>query len=103
MEDSEVLKLIYDRLSVLFPIERLILFGSRARGEAQPNSDYDVLVVVESEIPFVERQGRALLALGRRSFPVDLLVYTPVEVEREAAIRGSAVYWALREGTAYAG
>jgi predicted nucleotidyltransferase len=103
MEDSEVLKFIYDRLSARFAIERLILFGSRARGSAQQASDYDVLVVAESEIPFVERQGQALLALGRRSFPVDLLVYTPRELESEAAIRGSAVYWALQEGTVYAG
>ena len=98
MSEQEVLSLIRERLSKLFPIRRLILFGSRARGSAAADSAYDVLVVVDTEIPFIERQGRALLALGRRSFAVDLLVYTDQEAAKEAAVPGSAVYWAFREG-----
>ncbi|CAN5664947.1 hypothetical protein BH11ARM2_BH11ARM2_00210 [soil metagenome] len=96
--DRAVLRIIQRRLGERFEIKRMVLFGSRVTGRATAESDYDVLVVTESDIPFVERQGLALLALGKRDFPLDLLVYTSQEAEREAHMLGSAVYWAEREG-----
>ncbi len=102
MNEAEVVAWIRERLAKTMAIQRLILFGSRARGEAGPYSDYDVIVVAESDVPFVDRQGQALIALGKRDFPLDLLVYTPSELDRAAAIPGSAAYWALREGRVYA-
>ncbi len=98
MTDAEVLRYVRQKLEKSFEIQKLILFGSRGRNSSRPESDYDILVVAESEVPFAERQAKALLALGSRSFPVDLLVYTPSELEEAAAVPGSAVYWALREG-----
>ena len=96
--EEATLMMIRDRLSKKFDIVRIVLFGSRARGEASPDSDYDVLVVAQTDVPFVERQGLALLALGKRDFAVDLLMYTPAEAEREAKILGSTLFWAEREG-----
>jgi hypothetical protein len=55
-------------------------------------------VLSEIREPFMERQGLAMLALGRRDYALDLLVFTPQEVERDRAIPGSAIYWALEEG-----
>jgi len=59
-------------------VEKVILFGSRARGEARPDSDYDILVIVR-ELPswnkkksFYSRVHKRLVSLLRR--PVDLLV-----------------------------
>jgi len=57
--------------------ERIILFGSRARGEARRWSDADMLAVLPSDLPFVERMAeiyRQLVPCG-----VDLLIYTPEE------------------------
>jgi predicted nucleotidyltransferase len=98
MNELDVLRLIRDRLSTVFEIDRLILFGSRATGKARSDSDYDVLVIAKTRIPFVKRQTKARLALGPRDFALDLLVYTPAEARRASALTGSAVYWALREG-----
>lgn len=98
MSEQEILQLIHTRLSKVFDIQKMILFGSRANGTAQSESDYDVLVVAESEIPFVKRQGVARMALGQRDFPIDLLVYTPSEAAEEAAIAGTTVYFAQLEG-----
>ena len=91
MSEQDVVRLIYERLSKRFDIERIVLFGSRARGEAEEGSDYDVLVVARTDVPFIKRQGLALLALGKRDFAVDLLVYTPEEVKREDYYRRETV------------
>jgi predicted nucleotidyltransferase len=71
---------IVAKLAVL-DIEKISLFGSYARGRADLFTDLDVLVIVETEKPFIERAGEihGLLAL-----PVDLdvLCYTPEEFRR---------------------
>ena len=82
--------------------ERIILFGSRARGEAGPNSDVD-LVVVESK-PFgpgrsrrgeMSRLSRALSGFG---YPTDLLVYSKAEFEYWSDSLNHVVGRAVREG-----
>lgn len=98
VNESEVIALIKAGLQRKFKLERIILFGSRARGNAQTDSDWDVLVIADTAIPFVERQTVARLALKPRSFPLDLLVYTPQEAQDASELTGSAIYWALREG-----
>lgn len=98
MNEAAVIRAIKDRLTGVFDVRRIVLFGSRARGDAQPDSDYDVLVLVESEVPFVARQAAARRAVGRVGAPLDLLVYTPAEARCAEAIPGTALYWAAIEG-----
>jgi predicted nucleotidyltransferase len=61
--------------------QRIYLFGSHARGEADEHSDVDLVVIKESELPFFDRLREAA-ACVEPSWPVDLLVYTPAEFER---------------------
>lgn len=96
--ETEVMEFIRERLSATFDIERIILFGSRARGDAEPDSDWDVLVITNSNLPFAERQANAMRCLGRRNSAVDLLVYTPLEADRSSQFLGSPLYWAELEG-----
>jgi predicted nucleotidyltransferase len=71
---------IVEHLAAYNP-RRIYLFGSWARKEADEFSDVDLVVIMDSELPFVERcvsLGRQLpAALGG----VDLLVYTPAEFD----------------------
>lgn len=90
--------MILERLQGRFDIERVVLFGSRARGDAKPDSDYDVLVIANSNMDFVPRQAAARRAVGRVGAALDLLVYTPSEARTAAAIPGTALYWATLEG-----
>lgn len=64
-----------------FPeVERIILFGSRARGDARPDSDWDFLVVMASHERPTQR-GIAIRRVARiHGVPMDFLVRTPEEV-----------------------
>ena len=58
------------------------LVGSRARGDAAPESDIDVIIVAPTDRPFVERFRDYLPAVLAAGVGVDLLVYTPDEFEQ---------------------
>ncbi len=78
--------------------QRIILFGSHARGEALADSDIDVLVVA-AEGTHRRRTAqiihRALLGYG---VPVDVVVATPSDLEIYRESPGLVYYHALREG-----
>jgi predicted nucleotidyltransferase len=57
MEDND-LNEILRRLVAAYQPERIYLFGSAARGEARPDSDYDLLVVVPDDAPPERRRSR---------------------------------------------
>ena len=98
MSELKTIEFISKRMCELFDVRKILLFGSRANGAAKPESDYDILVIADTELPFIERQGIALSALTGRDFAIDLLIYTPAEAEKAASNPGSALYWAEREG-----
>ena len=81
--DEEVSKTVVDRIVAEFPeVERIILFGSRARGDARTDSDWDFLVVMPSLLRPTER-GVAIRRVARiPGKPMDFLVRTPQEVAK---------------------
>jgi len=62
-------------------VERAIVFGAFARGEADAASDLDLVLIERTTEPFLER-GRRHLPLFRLGIGIDLLVYTPQEYAR---------------------
>jgi predicted nucleotidyltransferase len=77
---------------------RIILFGSRARGEARPDSDIDLLVIADSTQPRYRRAGPLYGALSDILVPMDILVYSPEEVREWSAVRQAFATTAIREG-----
>jgi predicted nucleotidyltransferase len=78
--------------------ERILVFGSQARGEGREESDLDLLVI-ETDVPDRAAEMVRLRRLLRPlRIPVDILVYSRAEVERLGNQPGSALFWALREG-----
>jgi predicted nucleotidyltransferase len=80
--------------------ERIVLFGSFARGDQNRASDLDLVVIAPTPLPFCERIGRALeSAYGAwRGLPVEVLVYTPEEWRRMSAAGSSFAALVEREG-----
>ncbi|MHB8763200.1 MAG: nucleotidyltransferase domain-containing protein [Deferrisomatales bacterium] len=66
------------RLAAMPEVQAVILFGSYAGGRRDLFTDLDLLVVLESDLPFAERTAR-LYGLLDAGVDLDLLVYTPAE------------------------
>ncbi len=80
--------------------EKVILFGSRARGDARPNSDFDMLVIKQSDEPRYRRSIPLYVALADLPVEVEVMVYTPEEVDEWSQVPQAFVTTAVREGTA---
>ena len=76
--------------------QKIILFGSLARGAAGRTSDLDLIVIYDTDLPFAARLDRFYSALAPR-VALDLLVYTPREWER-MSVSNPFVRQVLREG-----
>lgn len=89
---------ITDRIRRATDPDRIVLFGSRARGESGASSDFDVLVVRESDEPRHRRSGPLYTLLADLPIEVDIMVYTPSEIEDWQAVPEAFVSTAMREG-----
>lgn len=87
------------RLRGSLPAERIYLFGSRARGEATEESDFDFLVVIrDSPLPRYKREQQAFRALCGIGIAKDVLVFTRREFEKALAVVTSLPATVAREG-----
>ena len=87
------------RLVEAYHPERIYLFGSHARGEAGPDSDYDLLVVVPDSAPVERRRSRlAYEALWGTGTATDVLVWTRDAFEARLHLRASLPSTVASEG-----
>jgi predicted nucleotidyltransferase len=86
------------RIAVAVQPIKIILFGSRARGGARPDSDVDLLVIKPEPVRQRHDSARLRVLLRDFSVPIDIVVVGKDFVERYGDIPGSVVYPALREG-----
>ena len=76
------LKEITEKIVKEYQPEKIILFGSWAWGTPHPDSDVDLLIVLRSSKPRLERERELNVILYPREMPLDLIVYTPDELEQ---------------------
>lgn len=93
------LKEMSDRIARAFHPERIILFGSHARGDATEESDIDLLVIAHTTAPKPKRSVPIYSMLREYPFSKSILVYTPDEVEEYRHLRASLIARALDGGT----
>ncbi len=96
--DLDIVKTFKKKLSKKFPVNKMILFGSRANGNASRWSDFDIIIVSEkfNGKKSFER-GIGFYNYWKENLPVDFLCFTPEEFEKLKK-KITIVRTALKEG-----
>ena len=89
---------VVQRIVQTFAPSMVLLFGSRARGEARPDSDVDLLVVWRDDKIPPNPSAVIRQAVGPIGFPMDLAVLTPTRFAELRNRRGHVVHSAARDG-----
>jgi predicted nucleotidyltransferase len=90
---------IVERLVGAYQPERIYLFGSKARGDAGPDSDFDLMIVVADTAPPERQRGRlAYECLWGTGTGADVLVWPKGRFDERASVRASLPATILREG-----
>lgn len=97
MSDKKLEEIINKILQIIKP-DKIIMFGSRARGETRPDSDYDLLIIktkINNIIKTEQAIYRNLLGIKAN---VDIIVRTPELIDKNKDIIGSLTGQALKDG-----
>lgn len=99
MVTNEQIQAVTDIIVDHFEPQSVILFGSYATGTATEDSDIDILVIKETDLP----RHRRLIGLGQKLsrvlvHPMDILVYTPEEISSRSDFDQDFVTRVLKEG-----
>ena len=94
---EEILQEIVRRIVAAVQPEKIILFGSAARGEMGPDSDLDFLIITacDHRRNTARKIRRRLIGIG---FPIDIIVAKPEDIERYRDEIGLIYRLALKEG-----
>ncbi|MCX5645043.1 MAG: nucleotidyltransferase domain-containing protein [Phycisphaerae bacterium] len=95
---QEQIREMVQRIVRQFTPEKIILFGSHARGDAGPDSDVDLLIVMPVAGSKREKAVEIGVALHAIRVPKDLIVVTPEEFEWRKDTIGTIEWPAWREG-----
>ena len=97
-EINRVISKITEKISKDYDPEKIVLFGSYAKGTSRYDSDIDLLVVKDSRLRRDERDQEIRRSLQEIKFPLDIFVYTPQEVDEYSRLKGSFIAKIFREG-----
>jgi predicted nucleotidyltransferase len=98
MATAEIIHSMTEQIVREFDPLRVVLFGSHARGDAGPQSDVDLLVVM-AQMPDKRQTAIAIRrALARWPVSKDIIVTTPDEIALRGQLVGTVLRPALREG-----
>lgn len=95
----ELIQEMVDRIVRDFNPVKVILFGSQARGDAGPDSDVDLLVVMDDGLESVAEAEIGIAGcLAGMGVAKDVIVTTPDEIRRRGHVINTVLRWALRDG-----
>lgn len=96
MIDKSKIDEIVDKIVKGFNPEKIILFGSYAAGNPNNDSDLDLLIVQETDLPAHRRAIDMRLSLIGSKVPMDILVYTSSEFNEDKNKQNSFIYSAIQ-------
>lgn len=95
---AQTIQTIVQRIVARYAPERIILFGSYAHGEPDKESDLDLLVVMDTDLPHLERYRDLRRTVGPVNIPADLFAMTPEEFEETKDVIGGLAYVPAKYG-----
>jgi len=96
--DDKFLQEIKHRIVKAVPAEKIIIFGSFAYGKPTSESDLDILVVMDSDLPRHKRSIPIYRALAGLFIQKDVVVYTPAEIKEWEDVPQAFVTTAIKKG-----
>jgi predicted nucleotidyltransferase len=99
-KNDEIAKIIKSTVQEYLPDVEVFLFGSRAKNNASTESDYDILLIIRTELspreklPLRTKVRKSLLEIGIRS---DILIQSRLEVKRKKNLPGHIIRHILNE------
>jgi len=92
------IELVVEAIRRGYDPDKIIIFGSRAVGECQCDSDLDILIIKKTDKPELERIREVSRLLRPRPLGLDILVKTPEEIEQRLAMGDDFIRDVLRRG-----
>ncbi len=102
-DSSDTLTVIREIADRFIPGCKILLFGSRARKDHDPDSDFDFLLITEETFDLRKKrtlQSQIRKELAKQNIPADILIQSQEEVNSKKEIFGHIIKQALREGVA---
>lgn len=96
MVSGEKISDIVNKIVKYYSPEKIILFGSYARGVSDDNSDIDLIIIKETDIPKQKRGREIRKFLFGSMVPMDIKVYTPKEFDDDLNDVYSFIYQAIK-------
>lgn len=96
--DERTLQAIVTTIAEAVHPQKVILFGSWARGDQGPQSDIDLMVIQETPLPRHQRYAQIRRLFWGLGLAMDILVYTPEEFDLYRSVPGSLTHTVTTEG-----
>lgn len=99
--DDDKLSIIKREVKAVFPDSEILLFGSRARQENQPSSDYDLVIIIPDTLDIKQKwffQAKIRKTLAKAKIPIDIIIQSKSELEINKVRPGHIVQAAMEEG-----
>ena len=98
MIGKEKISEIVNKIASGYNPDKIILFGSYATGNPNEDSDLDLFVIKDTDLPRPQRTVQVGKMLYGSMIPIDLIVFTPKEIDESKENKFSFVYEVLTTG-----
>ena len=93
MTNDEIIKEIVERLKKVPEVKKIIMFGSRARGDYSEESDIDLLVIGDFEGRIIDRQMKLDAVLWKIHLQVPMDIFPLKEDELKKLLEAGSFFW----------